>query len=149
MFGEWIYAKLPRSTEVKVPKGGSQWFSDVYLGKDTEADEVILWDANGVFKVRLALIVRRLRLSTSDKVVGKDGTRIDVEVMPRKENSAKKCDSSSRNEGNHDEGDDPTRNFDVCDEVQIEDCAQEQFDDALDENEKSEEENLFASTPLF
>ena len=32
--------------------GGSQRFSGVYLGKDTEADEVILGNANGVFKVR-------------------------------------------------------------------------------------------------
>ena len=29
-----------------------QWFSGVYLGKDTEADEVILGNENGVFKVR-------------------------------------------------------------------------------------------------
>ena len=52
MFGEWIDAKLPISNKVKIPKGGSQWFSGVYLGKDTEADEVILGNANGVFKVR-------------------------------------------------------------------------------------------------
>ena len=45
-------AKLPISNKVKIPKGGSQWFSGVYLGKDTEADEVILGNANGVFKVR-------------------------------------------------------------------------------------------------
>eukprot|EP00439_Symbiodinium_sp_Y106_P065852 s317_g10.t1 len=53
MFGEWIDAKLPIgpiSNKVKIPKGGSQWFSGVYLGKDTEADEVILGNANGVFK---------------------------------------------------------------------------------------------------
>ena len=37
---------------VRVPKAGSQWFSGVYLGKDTEADEVVLGNANGVFKVR-------------------------------------------------------------------------------------------------
>ena len=42
MFGEWIDAKLPISNKVKIPKGGSQWFSGVCLGKDTEADEVIL-----------------------------------------------------------------------------------------------------------
>ena len=52
MFGEWIDAKLPISNKVKIPKGGSQWFSGVYLGKDTEADEVILGNASGVFKVR-------------------------------------------------------------------------------------------------
>ena len=52
MFGEWIDAKLPISNKVKIPRGGSQWFSGVYLGKDTEADEVILGNANGVFKVR-------------------------------------------------------------------------------------------------
>ena len=52
MFGEWIDAKLPISIKVKIPEGGSQWFSGVYLGKDTEADEVILGNANGVFKVR-------------------------------------------------------------------------------------------------
>ena len=52
MFGEWIDAKLPISNKVKIPKGGSQQFSGVYLGKDTEADEVILGNANGVFKVR-------------------------------------------------------------------------------------------------
>ena len=51
MFGEWIDAKLQISNTVKIPKGGSQWFSGVYLGKDTEADEVILGNANGVFKV--------------------------------------------------------------------------------------------------
>ena len=50
MFGEWIDAKLPISIKVKIPEGGSQWFSGVYLGKDTEADEVILGNANGVFK---------------------------------------------------------------------------------------------------
>eukprot|EP00439_Symbiodinium_sp_Y106_P050455 s7386_g6.t1 len=49
---EWIDAKRPTSNKVKIPKGGSQWFSGVYLGKDTEADEVILGNANGVFKVR-------------------------------------------------------------------------------------------------
>ena len=54
MFGEWIDAKLPISNKVKIPKGGSRWFSGVYLGKDTEADEVILGNVNGngVFKVR-------------------------------------------------------------------------------------------------
>eukprot|EP00439_Symbiodinium_sp_Y106_P049166 s1310_g6.t1 len=52
VFGEWIDAKLPISNKVKIPKGGSQWFSGVYLGKDTEADEAILGNANGVFKVR-------------------------------------------------------------------------------------------------
>ena len=36
LFGEWIDAKLPISNKVKIPKGGSQWFSGVYLGKDTE-----------------------------------------------------------------------------------------------------------------
>ena len=40
MFGEGIDAKLQISYRVKIPKGGSQWFSGVYLGKDTEADEV-------------------------------------------------------------------------------------------------------------
>ena len=52
MFGEGIDAKLPISYRVKIPKRGSQWFSGVYLGKDTEADEVTLGNANGVFKVR-------------------------------------------------------------------------------------------------
>ena len=52
MFGEWIDAKLPLSNKVRIPKGGSQWFSGVYLGKDTEADEVILGNTNGVFNVR-------------------------------------------------------------------------------------------------
>ena len=50
MFGEWIDAKQPTSNKVKIPKGGSQWFSGVYLGKDTEADKVILGNANGVFR---------------------------------------------------------------------------------------------------
>ena len=44
--------KLPVNSKVKIPKGGSQWFSGVYLGKDTEADEVILGNENGVSKVR-------------------------------------------------------------------------------------------------
>ena len=52
MFGELIDAKVPVSGRVCVPKAGSQWFSGVYLGKDTEADEVVLGNANGVFKVR-------------------------------------------------------------------------------------------------
>ena len=52
VFGEWIDARLPISKGMKIPKGGSQWFSGVYLGKDTEADEVIHGNANGVFKVR-------------------------------------------------------------------------------------------------
>ena len=52
MFGEWIDAKLPTSNKVRIPKGGSQWFSGVCIGKDTEADEVILGNANGVFKAR-------------------------------------------------------------------------------------------------
>ena len=42
MFGELIDAKVPVSGRVRVPKAGSQWFSGVYLGKDTEADEVFL-----------------------------------------------------------------------------------------------------------
>ena len=52
MFGELIDIKVPVSGRVRVPKAGSQWFSGVYLGKDTEADEVVLGNANGVFKVR-------------------------------------------------------------------------------------------------
>ena len=52
MFGELIDAKVPVSGRVRVPRAGSQWFSGVYLGKDTEADEVVLGNANGVFKVR-------------------------------------------------------------------------------------------------
>ena len=52
MFGELIDAKVPVSGMVRVPKAGSQWFTVVYLGKDTEADEVILGNASGVFKVR-------------------------------------------------------------------------------------------------
>ena len=52
MFGELIDAKVPVSGRVRVPKAGSQWFSGVYLRKDTEADEVVLGNANGVFKVR-------------------------------------------------------------------------------------------------
>ncbi|CAE7256846.1 GIP, partial [Symbiodinium sp. CCMP2456] len=38
--GDW-WTVDARSTDwkVKLPKGGSQWFSGVYLGKDTEADE--------------------------------------------------------------------------------------------------------------
>ena len=52
MFGEWIDAKMPQSNKLKIPKGGQQWFSGVYLGKDTEADEVIIGNADGVFKVR-------------------------------------------------------------------------------------------------
>ena len=50
--GEWIDAKMPQSNKLKIPKGGQQWFSGVYLGKDTEADEVIIGNADGVFKVR-------------------------------------------------------------------------------------------------
>eukprot|EP00439_Symbiodinium_sp_Y106_P042053 s9065_g5.t1 len=52
MFGELIDAKIPVSGRVRDPKAGSQWFSGVYLGKDTEADEVVLGNTNGVFKVR-------------------------------------------------------------------------------------------------
>ena len=52
MFGELIDTKLPLSSNVRVPKAGSQWFTGVYLGKDTEADEVVLGNASGVFKVR-------------------------------------------------------------------------------------------------
>ena len=52
MFGEWIDVKMPQSNKLKIPKGGQQWFSGVYLGKDTEADEVIIGNADGVFKVR-------------------------------------------------------------------------------------------------
>ena len=52
MFGELIDAKMPISNKMKLPKGGSQWFTGVYLGKDTEADEVIIGNAEGVFKVR-------------------------------------------------------------------------------------------------
>ena len=52
MFGECVDAKLPISNKVKIPKGGSKWFVGVYIGKDTEADEVILGNANGVFKIR-------------------------------------------------------------------------------------------------
>ena len=51
-FDKWIDVKLPISNQMKIPKGGSQWFSGVYLGKDTEADEVILGNANGIFKDR-------------------------------------------------------------------------------------------------
>ena len=54
MFGDWIDAKLPINRKVKIPKGGSQWFSGVYFGNDTEADEVILGNEYGVFKVREA-----------------------------------------------------------------------------------------------
>eukprot|EP00439_Symbiodinium_sp_Y106_P085477 s397_g28.t1 len=50
MFGELIDAKVSVSGRVRDPKAGSQWFSGVYLGKDTEADEVVLGNANGVFK---------------------------------------------------------------------------------------------------
>ena len=52
MFGELIDAKVRVSGTVRVPKAGSQWFTGVYLGKDIEADEVILSNASGVFKVR-------------------------------------------------------------------------------------------------
>ena len=45
MFGELIDAKLPLSSTVRVPKAGSQRFTGVYLGKDTEADEVVLGNA--------------------------------------------------------------------------------------------------------
>ena len=37
---------------MKIPEGGSQWFSGVYLGKDTEADDVILGNETGIFNVR-------------------------------------------------------------------------------------------------
>ena len=67
IFGEWIDVKLPISNKVKIPKGGSQGFSGVYLGKDTEADEVILGNANGVFKVRT---VKRKPPSQHWNVVG-------------------------------------------------------------------------------
>ena len=56
MFGERIDAKLPISNKAKIPKGGSQWFSGVYLGKDTEADEVILGNASGVFRFALSRV---------------------------------------------------------------------------------------------
>lgn len=52
MLGELIDAKVPVNGNVRVPSAGSQWFTGVYLGKDTEADEVILGSTNGVFKVR-------------------------------------------------------------------------------------------------
>ena len=53
MLGEWIDAKLPINRKVKIPNGGSQWFSGVYLGKDIEADEAILGNENGVSKSAL------------------------------------------------------------------------------------------------
>eukprot|EP00439_Symbiodinium_sp_Y106_P009833 s16180_g1.t1 len=67
MFGELIDAKVPVSGRVRVPKAGSQWFSGVYLGKDTEADEVVLGNANGVFKMELS----RLRLPPDLGVKGR------------------------------------------------------------------------------
>ena len=45
-------AKLLSKT-LYLPKGGSRWFTRVYLGIDTEADEVILGNGNGVFKVQI------------------------------------------------------------------------------------------------
>ena len=65
MFGECgFHAKLPVSNKVMIPKGGSQWFSGVYLGKDTEADEVILpvGNANGVFKTSRSALSSESRL---------------------------------------------------------------------------------------
>ena len=44
MFGELIDAKVLVSGKVRVPTAGSQWLTGVYLGKDTEADEVIIWE---------------------------------------------------------------------------------------------------------
>ena len=69
MFGEWIDAKLPISNKVKIPKGGSQWFSGVYLGKDTEADEVILGNANGVFKCQEETAVSAMECGWSEQNV--------------------------------------------------------------------------------
>ena len=67
MFGELIDAKMPISNKMKLPKGGSQWFTGVYLGKDTEADEVTIGNAEGVFKVRT---VRRKPPSQQWNAVG-------------------------------------------------------------------------------
>ncbi|CAE7288670.1 unnamed protein product, partial [Symbiodinium sp. KB8] len=52
MFGALVDAKVLVSGKVRVPKAGSRWFTGVYLGKDTEADEAILGNASGIFKVR-------------------------------------------------------------------------------------------------
>ena len=67
MFGEWIDAKLPISNKVKIPKAGSQWFSGVYLGKDIEADEVILGNVNCLCKIRT---IKRKSPSQQCNVVG-------------------------------------------------------------------------------
>ncbi|OLP82435.1 Copia protein [Symbiodinium microadriaticum] len=144
-------------------RGASQWFSEVYLGKDTEAEE-------------------ENEEQLEDMVVGKYGTKIDVDVNaeegeldqemrlaepllwesefpPEAEKKGMIKEMNSMKE------------FDVYDEVMVKDCAEEQVSEALDcrwvkvwknetdlrcrevvrgclQNfEKTEEDNLFASTP--
>ena len=88
------YARVPVSGKVRVPKAGSQWFTKVtrvYLGKDTEADEVILGLASGV-KIRTvkrrapsqqwnASIVMKM-ISTPWQPRG-DGVELTAFVMPQ------------------------------------------------------------------
>ena len=88
------HARVPVSGKVCVPKAGSQWFTRVtrvYLGKDTEADEVIVGLASGV-KVRTvkrrapsqqwnALIVMKM-ISTPWQPRG-EGVELTAFVMPQ------------------------------------------------------------------
>eukprot|EP00439_Symbiodinium_sp_Y106_P074225 s3018_g14.t1 len=98
-----------------------------------------------------------------DEVLGKDGTKIDVDVNAEEGELDQEMRLSeplpwesefppeAERRGIMKEMD-SMRNFEVYDEVKVDDCTQEQIDGALDcrcfQNvEKSEEDNLFASTP--
>eukprot|EP00439_Symbiodinium_sp_Y106_P062733 s417_g9.t1 len=98
-----------------------------------------------------------------DEVIGKDGTKIDVDVNAEEGELDQEMRLSepllwesefppeAERRGMM-KGMDSMRNFEVYDEVKVDDCTQEQIDGALDcrcfQNvEKSEEDNLFASTP--
>ena len=87
-----IDAKVRMSGKVSVRKAGSQWLTRVYLGKDTEADEVVLGNAKGAFKVRS--VKRRApsqlwSASTVTKMVSTpwqprgDGVESTASVMPQ------------------------------------------------------------------
>ena len=49
MVGEIVDATYVKSN-ARVPKAELQWFTSIWLGKDTEADESIVGAVEGVFK---------------------------------------------------------------------------------------------------
>ena len=110
---------------MKIPKEGSQWFSGVYLGKDTEADEVSLGNANKVRTVKRRLpsqqwnaagIIILASLPWQPKGDGVDST---VFVMPP--NLVRETD-----------GTDHAPTAIEHETPEIADCTQEQVDEAID-----------------